>query len=88
MILAEIACGTPPSPRADTLHHLGLLQACNQATLPEVRTFVEDEKLYGLGYGLVDLILLASTLITPHTRLWTTDKRLAAPVQRFGVAHP
>jgi hypothetical protein len=48
---------------------------------------VEREKLYGLGCGLVDMCLLASTLITPAATLWTLDKRLADVAQRFGVAH-
>lgn len=48
---------------------------------------VEREKLYGLGCGLVDMALLASTLITPATELWTLDQRLAELAGRFGVAH-
>ena len=48
---------------------------------------MEREKLYGLGCGLVDMCLLASTLITPAAALWTLDKRLAELAHRFGVAH-
>ena len=48
---------------------------------------MERERLYGLGCGLVDITLLASTLITPGARLWTLDKRLAGLAQRFGIAH-
>lgn len=33
MILAEIACGTPPAPRQQTLNDLSLLQLSNQASL-------------------------------------------------------
>jgi predicted nucleic acid-binding protein len=87
MVILEIACGTPPAPRIQTLSNLGLLQFCNQASLGEVTEFIEREKLYGLGCGLVDIALLASTLITPHTELWTLDKRLADLAGRFGVAH-
>ncbi len=57
------------------------------AALREVMDFIEREKLYGLGCGLVDLVLLASTLITPSAELWTPDKRLAALCERFGVMH-
>lgn len=88
MIIAELACGTPPAPRLTTLSDIGLLQTAKQASLREVMDFVEREKLYGLGCGLVDLILLASTLITPNTELWTLDKRLASLAERFGVAYP
>ncbi len=87
MIILEIACGTPPSPRIQTLNNITLLQSCNQASMSEVMEFIEREKLYGLGCGLVDMVLLASTLITPDTRLWTLDKRLAQLAGRFGAAH-
>lgn len=87
MIQAEIACGTPPAPRQQTLADLSLLQLSNQASLKEVMAFIEKEKLYGLGCGLVDLMLLASTLITPGTLLWTLDKRLDALAQRFRTAY-
>jgi hypothetical protein len=87
MVILEIACGTPPSPRIQTLNYMALLQTCTQASLGEVMDFIEHEKLYGLGCGLVDMALLASTLITPGTELWTLDKRLAELAGRFGVAH-
>jgi len=48
--------------------------------------FIEREKHYGLGCGLVDLSLLASTLMTPGARLWTLDKRLAELAARFNSA--
>jgi hypothetical protein len=49
--------------------------------------FIEREKLYGLGCGLVDMALLASTLITPGAELWTLDKRLADLAGSFGAAY-
>jgi len=87
MVILEIACGTPPAPRAQTLDYLGLLQPCQQTSLTEVMAFIEREKLYGLGCGLVDMALLASTLITPGAELWTLDKRLAGLAGRFAVAY-
>ena len=86
MVVAELACGTPPEPRVKTLGNLDLLQPCNQASMSEVRAFIEREKLFGLGCGLVDLTLLASTLITPGALLWTLEKRLAGLAARFGAA--
>jgi predicted nucleic acid-binding protein len=86
MVLVELACGTPPSPRTRTLAEIALLRSCNQANLDEVVNLIEREKLYGLGCGLVDTALLASTLITPGARLWTLDRRLASLAERFGVA--
>lgn len=86
MVLGELACGTPPE-RKRTLSDLGLLQPTQQASLREVIAFVDREQLYGLGCGLVDMSLLASTLLTPGATLWTLDKRLAELAARFKVAH-
>ncbi|WP_333715593.1 PIN domain-containing protein [Pantoea eucrina] len=88
MILAEIACGTPPAPRQVTLSSLALLSQSSQASIAEVMQFIEDEKLFGLGCGLVDFTLLASALITPGARLWTVDKRLEKLALRFGINYP
>lgn len=87
MVIGEIACGTPPAPRAQTLGDLGLLPMSQQAGVRETIAFIEREALYGTGCGLVDLVLLASTLMTPGARLWSLDKRLATLALRFGVAH-
>jgi predicted nucleic acid-binding protein len=87
MVLLELSCGTPPQPRVQTLGDIGLLQRAQQATLQEVTDFIERESLYGLGCGLVDMVLLASTLMTPGARLWTLDKRLETLAERFAVMH-
>ena len=83
MVTAELACGTPPQPRAGTLRSIGMLRPCKQATLREVIDFIERERLYGRGCGLVDMCLLASILITPDAKLWTLDKRLAEIASQF-----
>lgn len=85
MVLLELACGMPPEPRKKTLGDIALLCSAQQASHNEVRDFIEREGLYGLGCGLVDLSLLASTLITPDTVLWALDKRLDELAARFGV---
>lgn len=86
MVLGEIACGTPPD-RARTLVDLASLRPTQQASLREVMDFIEREKIYGTGCGLIDLVLLASALMTPGIELWTLDKRLSELAQRFGVLH-
>ena len=86
MVLGELACGTPPA-RAQTLADIERLQQAQQASLREVLDFIDREKLYGLGCGLVDMALLASTLMTPGIALWTLDKRLCALAERFRVLH-
>lgn len=86
MVLGEIACGTPPD-RARTLSDLEELAQVHLATIPEVLAFIDRERLYGKGCGLVDLVLLASTLMTPGAMLWTMDKRLADLAEPLGVLH-
>ena len=86
LIMGEIACGTPPN-RLQTLGDLGSLQQVQQASVREVIAFIERERLFGLGCGLIDLQLLASTLLTQGAELWSTDKRLCALAERFGVLH-
>ncbi len=86
LIIGELACGTPPS-RAQTLTDLASLQPARQASAAEVLDFIAREHLFGLGCGIVDMHLLASTLITQGARLWTLDKRLDLLAERFGVAH-
>lgn len=87
MVVAELACGTPPAPRTQTLGDIDLLRPCNQASLAEVRDFIEREKLYGLGCGLVDIALLTSALLTSGASLWTLDKRLMGLAERFDVVY-
>ncbi|MEW5888501.1 MAG: PIN domain-containing protein [Pseudomonadota bacterium] len=86
LVLGEIACGAPPR-RHQTLADLDSLQQTQHASVREVMAFVERERLFGQGCGLVDMLLLASTLMTPGVELWTLDKRLNALAQRFGVMH-
>lgn len=86
-VLAELACGTPPTPRRRTLDDVARLRPAAQASQAELLDFIEREKLHGLGCGMVDVALLASTLLTPRTRLWTLDKRLAALADRYDVAY-
>jgi hypothetical protein len=87
MALVKLACGTPPAPRVQTLSDIALLKQTQEASLREVMGFIEHEKLYGLGCGLVDMALLASTMMTPGAEMWTLDKRLVALAERFGVMY-
>ena len=87
MVHAELACGTPPAPRADTLSALSMLRACREASIAETLVFLEQHMLFGKGCGLVDLSLLASTVITPGAVLWTADRRLAEIATQMGIAY-
>ncbi len=52
----------------------------------EVNLFIETHSLFGLGIGLIDAHLLASTLLSGNDRLWTRDKRLLAVATRLNLA--
>jgi predicted nucleic acid-binding protein len=63
------------------------------ATLPvapvvqddEIHTLIERQRLFGTGIGLIDVHLLASTLIGDEDLLWTRDRRLGTVARRLGV---
>lgn len=62
-----------------------LLQA-KVASEAEFLTLISSERLAATGLGFVDVHLLASCRITPGTRLWSRDKRLAGYAGQLGVA--
>ena len=86
LIVLELACGTPPAPRERTLGDLKMLRQAVVATTAETLALVEKERLYDSGCGAIDVMLLASVLLTPDARLWTADKSLDALTLRLGVA--
>ncbi len=85
LIILEIACGTPPSPRDRTLRDLRTLRQAAFASLEETLMLIERESLMDSGCGAVDMALLALTLLTPEASLWTTDRSLAALAARLGI---
>ena len=86
LIVIELACGTPPAPRARSLGDLKTLQQGVVATTDEILDLIERKSLYDSGCGAVDIALLASVLLTPKALLWTVDKKLDALAKRLGVA--
>jgi predicted nucleic acid-binding protein len=87
LILVELACGTPPAPRDRTLRDLSALQRPVLATIEETMELIEQERLYDTGCGAVDVMLLASTMLTSDTLLWTDDLKLRALALRLAVAY-
>jgi hypothetical protein len=68
---------------------LGALQDMPQAcvaTETEVLRFIGEKGLFGIGIGYIDAHLLAATLLTPGSLLWTRDRRLFAASDRLGIA--
>jgi predicted nucleic acid-binding protein len=85
LILLELACGTPPAPRERTLGDIKNLQRSTIATTDETLALIEREQLQDSGCGAVDMLLLASVLLTPNAVLWTVDKNLDALAARLDV---
>ena len=83
LVIAEIACGTPPNPRTRTLGDLSLLNQSKVATQEEVLSTIERYILFGRGCGYIDIALLASALIKDNTKLLTLDKRLNLLAKQF-----
>ncbi|OGB88066.1 MAG: twitching motility protein PilT, partial [Burkholderiales bacterium RIFOXYD2_FULL_59_8] len=73
-IVAEVACGTPPS-RKVIINMLSELERVPVAKQDELLAMLDARQLYGRGCGFVDLSLLASALLSEKTLIWTLDKR-------------
>ncbi len=86
LVLIELACGTPPSPRARTLGDLAALRKAVVATADETLALIERQRLYDTGCGAVDISLLTSALLTPNAVLWSDDRKLHALALRMNVA--
>ena len=78
----------PLRDRERTLLYLDLLPQLTVAQIGEFRQMLETRFLHNRGIGLIDPHLIASTLITPGTQLWTIDKRLRNLVESLGIHHP
>ena len=86
LIVIEIACGTPPAPRDRTLADLKRLRTSTIATTNETLDLIQREQFHDSGCGAVDMLLLASVLLTPGAVLWTIDRNLDALSTRLGVS--
>lgn len=84
-VLGEIALGSLKN-RSVVLQALHNLPQATVASHDEVLQLLEVEALHGQGLGFVDVALLAATRLTPHTQLWTRDKRLAQAAHKMGLA--
>ncbi len=84
-VLGEIALGSLRN-RAAILEDLQALPAAAVAADEEVLALIERHRLFATGIGLVDAHLLASTLLTPKTKLWTRDRRLKEAAERLAIA--
>lgn len=83
-IVAELALGSLRE-RTKTLAFLDWLPRVRVVRLDEVRQTIEARALYSQGVGLIDAHLIASCLIDPSVRLWSSDRRLREIAEAVGV---
>lgn len=84
-VVGELALGSIRN-RSEVLGLLSNLTEFPSLSDDEVLGLIEMRTLWGRGLSLVDAALLGSVLITPGSRLWTRDKRLAEVAHNLGVA--
>ena len=84
-VLGELALGSINQREAKLREWRKLPQLAAQ-TPAMVLALIENRRLYSRGIGYTDANLLASTLATPGTKLWTRDRRLATVAAELGVA--
>lgn len=87
LVLAELSLGSLRE-RDEALRQVARLPRVRRALDDELVALINERRLWSRGLNVVDAALLASAVITPDTRLWTRDKRLAAAASRLGVSWP
>ena len=83
-VVTELVLGDLPD-RQNAIRSLDRLPMVKVAQLNEVRGLIETHSLFRRGIGFVDAHLIASTLITPHTVLWSRDRRLHDVARTLGL---
>ena len=85
-VIGELACGNLHA-RGEVLELLSRLPQAPKATDEEVLGFIESRSLSGCGIGLLDVHLLASTVLHGSARLWTRDRPLATVAARLQLLY-
>ena len=83
-VITELALGNLKD-RSGFLKALERLMIVRNVDDHGVRHFVEERRLWGRGLSAVDVVLLASVVVTPGVSLWTRDKRLRQAARDVGV---
>lgn len=84
-VIGELALGNLRN-RDAVLGALQDLPQAGVATETEVFHFIGKKGLFGIDIGYMDAHLLAATLLTPGSLLWTRDRCLLAASTRLGIA--
>ena len=85
-VIGELACGNLHA-RGDVIELLSRLPQAPKATDEEVLGFIESRSLSARGIGLIDVHLLASTVLHGSARLWTHDRPLATVAKRLRLLY-
>lgn len=83
-IVTELMLGNLPD-RQQTLAYIDLLPVVKVADTGEVQRMIAAHSLFRRGIGFVDAHLIASVFLTPHTALWSRDKRLRDVAKTLGL---
>lgn len=84
-VIGELAMANL-SRRGVVLAELRDLPQTSIAQHHEVLRLVEQHRLFGRGIGYIDAHLLAATLLSSETLLWSFDQRLVAAALQLKVA--
>ena len=84
-IIGELACGNIKN-RKEIISLLRALPQTLVAEHDEILAFIDQKKLMCVGIGLVDVHLLASSLLA-NVYLWTADRKLRTTVSKFNILY-
>jgi len=84
-IIGELACGNIKN-RKEIISLLRALPQTLVAEHDEILAFIDQKKLMGVGIGLVDLHLLASSLLA-SVYLWTADRKLRTTASKLNILY-
>lgn len=84
IVIGELLSGNLPA-RPTTSAFLSSLPRIDASEFTEIRSFLENKKLYGKGLNWSDIALLASAFGL-GVALWTRDKRLQRAADDCGVS--
>ena len=82
-VIGELACGNLKN-RREVLALLHALPTSPKVDDDEILFFVERHRLMGRGVGIIDVHLLASTIIA-QCLLWTHDKPLKTVAKEMAI---
>jgi predicted nucleic acid-binding protein len=84
-IVGELSTGQIKD-RSIFLGNLKLLPQAKEASLSELLEFIEEHRLFGLGLSLIDIQVLASTLLS-DAQVLTRDRAMQGAAKKLKILH-